>query len=236
MLIHHITDLHVPNDGDGRYQEVKDNVLKMMSCIDADPPDLLVITGDLTMVDGSREGCLWIRNHLPSHVDYIVIPGNHDNPQVLSEVFDNQYQSAEDFCFSICMDQVDLLFVNTHEDRLPARQLEFIRQQGQLDHPILFIHHPPDLITDGFMARNQPLEGYLEVSEAIAASNISDVFCGHYHNAIDKDCQNFRLHLTPSPAFQIRLDSAEFQFEEFKPAIRFIDISNEQVETSLHYL
>jgi Icc protein len=236
MLIHHITDLHVPDESDRKFQHVRVNVLKMMSYIANNPPDLLVVTGDLTMEDGSAPECLWLRDNVPSGINYIVIPGNHDDPDVLRQTFDNQDSGSDDFCFRLPMDEADLLFVNTHKDYLPSSQIEFIRQQASRDPSLLFMHHPPDLVADGFMARNQPLSGHAEVSRAITDSSIRHVFCGHYHNAIDKPCENFDLHLTPSPAFQVNLRSVAFKPEAGVPAIRIIHVANNRIDTRLHYL
>ena len=61
MLIHQITDLHVPDDDDGKNQHVKANITALMSYIADAAPDLLVITGDLSMTDGSVQACQWLQ-------------------------------------------------------------------------------------------------------------------------------------------------------------------------------
>jgi Icc protein len=237
MRIHQITDLHIPDADDGsQFEHVRPNVIKMMCFIDADPSDLLVISGDLTMRDGSQAACTWLRDILPGHIKTIVIPGNHDDPSVLLEVFGPEICVNEEFCFSKQIDGWKLIFVNTHTDTLPEQQIKFLRQEARDTPAMLFIHHPPDLISDGFMTLNQPLLNHDEVSEAIRESMISDVFCGHYHNAIDKDCDGFQLHLTPSPAFQIRLDSETFTMEPFQPAVRVIEANDKSIETYLNHV
>ena len=237
MRIHQVTDLHIPDEDDSsKFEHVRPNVIKMMSFIEADSSDLLVISGDLTMRDGSQTACTWLRDILPGHIKTIVIPGNHDNPSVLLEIFGPECCVNEEFCFSRHIDGWKLIFVNTHTDSLPEQQIKFLRHEARNTPAMLFIHHPPDLIGNGFMTLNQPLLNHDEVSEAIRESMISDVFCGHYHNAIDKDCDGFQLHLTPSPAFQIKLDSEIFTMEPFQPAVRVIETSDKTIETYLKHV
>ena len=235
VLIHQITDLHIPDTNDDeRFVHVRENVLRQLALIEADGTDLLVMTGDLTMTDGSRAGCEWIRSVLPP-VPTVVIPGNHDDPALLYEVFGAGRCMNPCFCFMLKREGRGLVFVNTTGDRLPEDQLRFLSRLPQRA-SILFMHHPPDLISDGFMALNQPLWNYVDVASAIRSSPITHVFCGHYHNAIDKDCDGFSLHLTPSPAFQIDLHSRDFLMQDFRPSVRRIILEGEYVDTQLVYV
>lgn len=70
-----------------------------------------------------------------------------------------------------------------------------------------------------------------EVSDAISASPIEHVFCGHYHNLVDKVCKGFQLHLTLSPAFQVDLHSREFNMEAFEPVVRVINADDDSIQT-----
>ena len=50
-------------------------------------PDLLLATGDLSE-DGSRTSYLALRNYLkPLGIPVLALPGNHDDPGLLAEVF-----------------------------------------------------------------------------------------------------------------------------------------------------
>ena len=86
------------------------------------------------------------------------------------------------------------------------------------------------------MGINHALENAEQVSKVIKESKIKHVFCGHYHNAIDKRCDGFYLHLTPSPAFQIDLDSKEFHLQPFEPGVRIIDIEQSSVTSHIVYV
>ena len=237
MRIHQITDLHVPEENNGSdFEHVRPNVLKQLSFIESDHSDLLVISGDLTMKDASTSACEWISSILPPTLRTIIMPGNHDDPQILWDVFGPERCIDQRFFFVIEKAKWNLLFLNTSTDRLPGEQLEFLAAQSSGVPCILFIHHPPDLISGGFMALNQPLLNHAEVSDVISASSIEHVFCGHYHNSVDKVCDRFHLHLTPSPAFQVDLHSREFKMEAFQPAVRVIDVRDNSIQTQLVYV
>ena len=237
MRIHQITDLHVPEEGcDPEFDHVKANVLRQLAFIEKDHSDLLVISGDLTMQDASPAACQWINQVLPQSLKTIVMPGNHDDPGVIWDVFGAPKCVDRKFFFVVEQLNWNLVFLNTTTDRLPQDQLQFLTDLA-LDVPcILFVHHPPDLISDGFMALNQPLHNHAEVAAAIRTSAIQHVFCGHYHNWMDKNCDGFELHLTSSPAFQIDLHAIEFKMQPFEPAVRVIEVGKESVITEVVFV
>ncbi|NND00861.1 MAG: hypothetical protein HKN85_11830 [Gammaproteobacteria bacterium] len=237
MRIHQITDLHVPEENAGQeFDHVKGNILKQLSYIKSDSSDLLVISGDLTMTDASIAACEWIESVLPASLNTIVMPGNHDDPKVIWEVFGPARCIKRSFYFTLQREQWNIVFLDTSTDTLPASQLEFLATLPEELPAILFIHHPPDLVSDGFMALNQPLHNYAQAADAIGRSPIQQVFCGHYHNFAEKECDGFRLHVTSSPAFQIDLDSVEFKMQPFEPAVRVIELQDEGVSTEVIYV
>ena len=236
MRIHQITDLHIPDEDSGPdFQHIKPNVLKQLSFVSKDNSDLLVISGDLTMRDHSREACEWLATRLPSAMNIVVIPGNHDDPAVLWDVFGEALCRNRRFFHAMPSGCGELLFLNTTTDLVPPEQLEFLASH-KADGTVLFVHHPPDLVSDGFMARNQPLLNHAEVAALIGASTIEHVFCGHYHNVVDKACDGFSLHVTPSPAFQIALEPPTFTMERFEPGVRIIDLADGVVRTRMEYV
>lgn len=232
MKIHQITDLHIPEaDETGKYASVRPTILKQLAYVEADASDLLVISGDLTMQDHSRAACEWLREVLPPQVETIILPGNHDDPALLWEVFGSERCINQDFCFSRPLGAFQGLFVNTHTNHLPAEQIQFIMEADSHEPALLFMHHPPNLIGAGFMTRNQPLLNHTEVSQAIEQSTVTNVFCGHYHNEADIRYDGYHLHLTPSPAFQINLHVEIFEPEPFDPAVRVIELGENAIHT-----
>ncbi len=224
MKIHQITDLHIPDDEyDVGFEHVRVNILRQLSFVASEQPDLLVITGDLSMKDHSRQACTWLKDHLPD-TRTLVIPGNHDDPEMVSDIF-GPCASTQEF------DDCTLIFADTSSCVLPNRQREFL-EQVKSDKPcLLFVHHPPALIGTGFMARTQPLGNHQEMAQAIGQSDIDYVFCGHFHNQAEMACEGFELYLTPSPAFQVSLTEPEFTREVFEPGVRVIEVQGKQAST-----
>mgnify|MGYP001324822317 CR=1 FL=1 len=229
MLIHQITDLHVPDDdADPRFAHVFENVRRQLRYIESARPDLLVITGDLSMTDHSETACRWIHDRLPE-LPVIVIPGNHDDPAMIRQIFGAWPEQMTEASWT-------LVFLDSSPDELPAGQIDILAAVPETPRALLFVHHPPHLIGAGFMSINQPLRNHETAAKAIAKSSIRHVFCGHYHNVAHERCDGFELYLTPSPAFQIALEKEPFTPEEFQPAVRTIALGSTGLSTELVYV
>ncbi|MEM9300425.1 MAG: hypothetical protein AAGA64_18870, partial [Bacteroidota bacterium] len=96
-------------------------------------------------------------------------------------------------------------------------------------------HHPPILLSHGkgFMDSNYPLKNHQLVNQSILDSKIEYVFCGHYHNVFCVSLESYTLHLTPSIASKIKLNSESFELEEVELLLRIIQVSGSQVRTYL---
>ena len=227
MLIHHITDLHVPEDGSApEFDHVKVNIRSQLDFVSSQSPDLLVITGDLGMTDASRYACDWIKDQLPD-IPTVVIPGNHDDPEMIQEVF-GDWRGSRDF------ETCSLLFLDSSSFYVSEDQLNTLSTFDPNKLGILFLHHPPCSVGDGFMNRNQSLKNIDETSAAIGNSKVQHVFCGHFHNEAHIQADGFELYLTPSPAFQVSLTNPEFESEDFVPGVRVIDIGEAGVSEMVY--
>ena len=55
MIIHHITDLHVPDEPEAaEFSHIRGCIQRQLAFIEDEQPDLLVISGDLSMADKFR--------------------------------------------------------------------------------------------------------------------------------------------------------------------------------------
>ncbi|MBF0197979.1 MAG: metallophosphoesterase [Planctomycetes bacterium] len=230
MLIYQISDLHIHDNIDNHVYE---NFSQLMSFFAKSPPDLLVLTGDLSDDDGSKQAYQHIKSLIPQNMNYIIVPGNHDKCSVIHEVFPADYGRDNDFCHSLPTDSLDLVFVNTSSYSLPQKQIDYLGSKHIRKGSVLFIHHPPQLISQGYMALKHSLKNHKAVSQAISKSNISHVFCGHFHNEYEGEFDGYKLYLTPSPAFKINLYSEKLQLEEPSPAFREIKIDTKEVTSTV---
>ncbi len=214
---------------------VCDNFVALMDYCKEQSPDLLTITGDLPGEDGSRSAYDWIWNHLPEDIPRIIIPGNHDDPEVLFEVFQGELNQHPDFMELIALEEIDLLFVNTASKVLPDEQIDFVTSDEVRPNSVLFIHHPTKHISGGFMDITYPLENRDLVDKAISDSNISHVFCGHFHTEFEIH-DDYHLYLTPSPAFDVDRDSEEPKIGPPRIPVREINVDGSSTTTKVVYL
>jgi Icc protein len=152
-----ITDTHILPTGEVLYgsidtaahlQESVRSINRMQS-----PPDVVLITGDLVERGDRVSYQHFIELISPLEMPVYVIPGNHDDPQIMRESFagtpcfpasDDTFQYAvEDLPFRI-------LALNSHcaGTELPdfdQQRLSWLENQlEQSDKPVLIaLHHPP---------------------------------------------------------------------------------------------
>ena len=231
-VIHQVTDIHIPVTGD---LSVRDNFTRLMQHVASAQPDILTITGDLPGEDGSREAYLWIRDQLPSDIPCLVLPGNHDDPAALFAIFQSEMNTNPEFFEIVALDQIDLVFANTASNYLPSDQIASLADVSIREGSLLFLHHPTEEISGGFMDRTYPLLNRDEVSRAISDSNIEHVFCGHFHT--EYLCRTtYNLHLTPSPAFTVDRDSVKPIISPPGIPLREIAVEGALVSTRVIYL
>jgi len=228
LLIYQITDLHIPFEGE---EQIRDNFLTIMTYTRQNPPDLLVMTGDFTYGDHA-DSFEWIKDQLPANVAYVVIPGNHDNVADLYNAFRDALVISKDFYFTVPTDDIDLVFANSGSKSIPEEQLEKLKSSEIRPGSILFVHHPTKVLSSGYMDRTYPLQNLAQADSVISASNITHVFCGHFHAEYEIH-DDYSVYLTPSPAFEINLHNPKFTLETTRIPIRRIEVEGARVTTSM---
>ena len=239
-VVYQITDPHVPvaaND------PVQLNYLRLMQFIASNPADLLVITGDLPPVgkDGDPEVYRWIKANIPLDQKTIVLPGNHDDATVMYTEFGAEHCHNREFCFTIPLVDVDLVFSNTCSGQYPQDQLAYLQQPHIRDNSILFTHYPTRKISDGYMDRTYPLGNASDADRVICKSRVEHVFCGHFHTQHQvrvqgPDTGGYFLNVTPSPAFGVELNEAKPVVTPPRIPLRKIEIIGTDVRSEVIYL
>ena len=82
-------NLHIGKEGEDTYQiDVKKNLLDVLSVIQNDQPDRMVIAGDLCCHEGDVGIYRWIKQQLDAtNIPYDLLVGNHDDGAAMVEVF-----------------------------------------------------------------------------------------------------------------------------------------------------
>jgi 3',5'-cyclic AMP phosphodiesterase CpdA len=193
LRIAHLSDIHFGGD---------ENVAAVRAATErlaADPPDLVVVSGDLTRIGGQQEfraAAAWLQT-LPT--PQLVVPGNHDTPYMawFDRVFrpfaryEHSMGPAEDHTFS--GEGLAVYAINTargvqpranwSKGQVSARQSEAACAWFE-DAPkdalrILVCHHPLTEMIGGPMTGR--VWGGAAAAECLASSRVDLVLSGHIH-------------------------------------------------------
>ena len=216
-LLVQITDTHIIPPGELLYgntdtaAHLSESVRQINSM--QPKPDVVLITGDL--VDRPDKACYQHFIALIKALDMpaYVIPGNHDDPQIMSEAFaatsyfpvsDRTFQYAvEDFPFRILA--LNSICDGTELPEFGEQRLSWLQHQlSRSDTPVLIaIHHPPmrtgiELIDMGGSEWYQGLKSVLaEHSQARL------VICGHCHTDLCGRIGQVPVYMAPANSHQL---------------------------------
>ena len=218
MLIAQISDSHITRPGSKAYDiaPMADNLARVIGHINqlGPRPDVVVHSGDVTNA-GSREEMRHARQLLAGlAMPFYVVPGNHDNGQVLREVFGAEHCPAAeggtiDYVIEgrpVRLFGMDSTCPGQPGGEITAGQAAWLddalaREPGKP--AIIFMHHPPvkcgvlESDEDGFAGRG------LLAEVVTKHAQIERIVCGHIHLLV-----HARWHgsvVTTAPAMGMRL-------------------------------
>lgn len=210
-----LTDLHLYRDPDGRLAGVPTqatfrDVLDHLRACD-DPPDYLVLTGDLAQDEAPETYALLREMLAPWEGRYRLVPGNHDDRGAIRETFAELFADGDGpLGFSVRLDGwrlvgLDTLVPGEVGGRLSAGQLEWLADElaGDTGAPaLIFLHHPP-VTTD--MPWLDPFclgEPHRLLDLAKSHPHVRAIACGHVHHAYDARVGELAVYTAPSTAVQ----------------------------------
>ncbi len=176
-------------------------------------PDLVLVTGDLVEIPSEAS-----YNHFagliePLRAPVYLLPGNHDDPQVMLEIFgDSRQFPAVHATFQYVIDGFPLriLALNSHfqGSELPdfgAHRLQWLQQAlTESDQPtLLAIHHPPMKTGIGFIDM-VGTQWYAGIRDLIKQhSQVQLVICGHGHTDLVGRIGTVPVYMAGSTAHQL---------------------------------
>ncbi len=240
MKIIQITDLHLATeDTDTRGVNVIQNFLDIITAIQREKPDLLVITGDVTYSEGNFEMYDWVKTNLEElQIPYRAIAGNHDNNLLLAKMFSNQNQGRT--YWSEKMGNRKVFFIDSSDGIVPETQLQWLSQELGLvqEDAVIFMHHPPVRAGVKYMDEKWPLQNKETLQKILYDfPHLITVFCGHFH--VEKTIQqkNITVHITPSTFCQMKWTSEQFELDHYRIAYREINFRNDgAIDSTVVYL
>ena len=221
MLIAQISDLHFHLEGPHidliRPAERLEAAVQALNRLST-PPDLVLVTGDLTEKGLPEEyegaGALLAGLHMP----WLPIPGNHDDADNMRAAFPEMrclrwgapfmhYVIDE---FPIRIVALDTVVPGETHGALCPDRLAWLTEAlaAETEKPtLIMMHHPP--LDTGLRCMDQHalLEGRDVFAELIGQySNIERVVCGHMHRHISGRLAGTVVNVCPGVAHQIALD------------------------------
>jgi 3',5'-cyclic AMP phosphodiesterase CpdA len=216
-LLVQITDTHILPKGELLYAQVDTSVHLRRTVVEINRirplPDLLIITGDLVERPDEESYAHFKELIAPLSIPVFVLPGNHDDPEVMAEVFaDTPCFPVKDntFQYSIEEHEFRLLALNSHAGgselpELDGLHLDWLKKElPKSEAPTLVaLHHPPmrtgiEFIDMGGAEWFQGLKDVLDNTH-----NVHLVICGHCHTDMAGRIAKVPVYMSGSVAHQL---------------------------------
>ena len=243
-----LTDPHLFRDPRDRLRGVPTNESfeeVLAAAVETVPDsDLCVVSGDLAQ-DEHIDTYRLLRKVLAPLSDRVrVVPGNHDRPEAMREVFGDLIEPDTSWIgFVARHDDVTVVGLDSHvpgavHGEVGGDQLAWLEGIVSEGNPlVVFVHHPPAPIGTTWLDGM----GLLDSDELLQVLRASDkkvtVVHGHTHQAshstVDGDIAVFG---TPSTAFQFAPGGRPGETDHEPPGFRVLDVASGAVETRVHRL
>jgi Icc protein len=229
-----ISDTHLHAAADSRMRGVTTyaTLLSVLEQAQRDrrwPVDAILATGDIVQ-DESRAGYERFRAALePLGVPVLSIPGNHDDPNLMSEILTSgSFQLGGEFRagpWSIIL--LSTFLAGEDAGGLGPARLQGLRQAlavhaGQ--HVLVAMHHHPlpmgSTWLDGVALRDAA--AFWQIIDS--HSEVRGVICGHVHQAAERERKHVRFMSTPSTCAQFLPRSEFFALDERPPGMRWLEL------------
>jgi len=240
LLIAQLTDLHLGST-EALHLGLNNRrrFLNALAAARAHHPDLLFLTGDLSLRDPDPIACHWLAEQLRElGTPVYFLAGNHDDPRMLREIFQLPGALTQSLDYSFQREGLDIIALDTSMGELQPGQLAWLAQQlAVCNNPVIFMHHPPGKVGSAYMDQNHALRNAQPLLDILFADGRPiDIFCGHYHLALTTTLRNLTIHVAPPTSFSIDPRRSEFAFEALPPAYQLISWRDEQLAVMPRYL
>ncbi len=241
LKIGQITDLHIGED-ESLVQgiDVRSNFLAAYNSESMKDLDLLVLSGDLANENAEPGAYSYISEILKdSKVPVCVIPGNHDNVEVMEKFFDLKGKVHDGKCYyRFEMNGRSVFFLDSANGTVSSEQLSWLEKEAaKVDGEVLlFVHHPPCHCDHKFMDLRYSMKNIDEVQATLSKiKNLKHIFVGHYHFESTVEIENQTVHVTPSTQMQIDPNKSVFCLSSAAPGWRVIQWGENFLETKVYF-
>ena len=242
-----ISDTHLHGAADARMRGVTTyaTLLSVLDHVRRDrrwPVDVVLATGDIVQ-DESRAGYERFRATLePLGVPVLSIPGNHDDPKLMSEILNTgSFQFGGELrhgAWSIVM--LSTFLAGEDAGGLGPARLQGLRKALSVhvgQYVLVAMHHHPlpmgSTWLDGVALRDA--QDFWQIIDA--HPKVRGVVCGHVHQAFDRERNGLRFMSTPSTCAQFLPRSDFFALDERPPGLRWLELhADGRIETEVAWV
>ena len=220
-----ISDCHLLEDPSGEYrgQNPDQCLSRLLPAMEAFNPDGMVLTGDVAedaSPDAYRRAIALLDGLAPNRA---AIPGNHDDPELLNEMF-----SAAKFATQSVIEWggwavalIDSTLPNDPAGALSRDQQELLVQAQQRGLPTLvFIHHPPVTVDSPWIDR-YALKAPETLIAALDPNRVRAVGFGHVHQVYSEHLNGIQYLSAPATSVNAQPNMAQFTPDPTGPKARW---------------
>lgn len=203
--------------------------------------DAILATGDL--VHDDPDGYGWIARELGAlGPPVLCLPGNHDDPQLMSEVFAQapfQYCGYRDLAaWRIVL--LDSMLPGSAAGRLAESELQRLDtalDEKSYQHALVVLHHHPVPSNSEWLdtvALEEP-QAFLDV--LARHDRVRGVLWGHVHQVFEGSLGPIKLMGTPSTCVQFKPLVADFELDTRPPGFRLLTLHDDgRIDSEVEWL
>lgn len=192
-------------------------------------PDLILVTGDIAGHASAAAYQRFLRllhSYYPD-TPYICIPGNHDDPAIMAEVFPAEALSKSLDLGNWVMVLLDSTIPGSEHGDLNAQELAHLEQTLQ-ENPqkraMICLHHQATAV--GCEWIDQYKIASEEAFNALLArfDNVDVVLWGHVHQDFERLSNGVQYIASPSTCIQFKPNSDDFALDDLMPGYRCFEL------------
>ena len=226
-----ISDCHLPGDVGQLFRGIEphETLRRVMIDVSREQPDLLLASGDLSE-DASAASYRSLSGYLnEAGVPVLALPGNHDDPVLLSEAFDGSPVETIAVSDHAAWQLIRLnsCLPERPEGRVAEAALDALEQHLNTQPPgptVIALHHHPVLIGSPWIDKYPLLEPQRLLDIIDRHPRIRAVLWGHIHQVYAAKRGDTHMLGCPSTAINGRTSKPRFTPDTLGPSFRWFKL------------
>lgn len=190
--------------------------------------DALVCSGDLSNDGNSLAPYQRLSGYLPTDIDQLWLPGNHDNNSLMQQAMQPRQQYLGDYALGQWhITLLDSSIPNKVPGAISAEELQRavdVLEKHANKYHIIFMHHHLKPIGNAWLD-SQVVNNTEQVLTTLAGfSQLKVIACGHVHQDNQQQFEHIQLYTTPSTCIQFKPNSDDFAVDGTMPGYRWFHL------------